>query len=344
MMKQALAGVVLASIAVAGTAHARDQIRVVGSSTVYPFTTRVAEEFGRTTKFATPIIESTGTGGGFKLFCSGVGVNTPDISNASRAIKKSEVESCAKAGVNGITEIKIGYDGIVLANSRQSKQMDITLEQLYRALAKDLPDGKGGFAPNPYKKWSEVDSSLPDARIEVLGPPPTSGTRDAFVELALEGGCKKIDAIAALEKTDPDKFKAVCHGIREDGAYVEAGENDVLIVRKLEANPSAFGVFGYSFLEQNQDKIQGSKINGVADTYENISSGEYPISRSLFIYVKKPHVGVIPGLQEFVAEFTSDKASGPEGYLADKGLIALPDEEREKYQQIAKELPNNVGM
>lgn len=344
MMKQALAGVVLAGVAVAGTAHARDQIRVVGSSTVYPFTTRVAEEFGRTTKFATPIIESTGTGGGFKLFCSGVGVNTPDVSNASRAIKTSEVESCAKAGVNGITEIKIGYDGIVLANSRQSKQMDITLEQLYRALAKDLPDGKGGFAPNPYKTWSEVDPSLPDARIEVLGPPPTSGTRDAFVELAMEGGCKKIDAIAALEKADPDKFKAVCHGIREDGAYVEAGENDVLIVRKLEANPSAFGVFGYSFLEQNQDKIQGSKINGVADTYENISSGEYPISRSLFIYVKKPHVGVIPGLQEFVVEFTSDKASGPEGYLADKGLIALPDEEREKYQQVAKELPNNVGM
>lgn len=343
-MKQALAGVVLASIAVAGTAHARDQIRVVGSSTVYPFTTRVAEEFGRTTKFPTPIIESTGTGGGFKLFCSGVGVDTPDVSNASRAIKKSEVESCTKAGVTGVTEIKIGYDGIVLANSKKSPQMDITLEQLYRALAKDLPDGKGGFAPNPYKTWSEVAPSLPNTRIEVLGPPPTSGTRDAFVELALEGGCKKIDAIAALEKTDPDKFKAVCHGIREDGAYVEAGENDVLIVRKLEANPAAFGVFGYSFLEQNQDKIQGSKINGVADTYENISSGDYPISRSLFIYVKKPHVGVIPGLQEFVVEFASDKASGPEGYLADKGLIALPDEEREKVQKVAKELPNNVGM
>ncbi|MCU0894283.1 MAG: substrate-binding domain-containing protein, partial [Rhodospirillales bacterium] len=234
--------------------------------------------------------------------------------------------------------------GIVLANSKQSPQMDITLEQLYRALAKDLPDGKGGFAPNPYKTWSEIDPSLPATRIEVLGPPPTSGTRDAFVELALEGGCKKIEAIAALEKTDPDKFKAVCHGIREDGAYVEAGENDVLIVRKLEANPAAFGVFGYSFLEQNQDKIQGSKINGVADTYENISSGEYPVSRSLFIYVKKPHVGVIPGLQEFVVEFASDKASGPEGYLADKGLIALPDEEREKVQKIAKELPNNVSM
>ncbi|HRK95820.1 MAG TPA: PstS family phosphate ABC transporter substrate-binding protein [Rhodospirillales bacterium] len=344
MMKQVMAGVVLASIAVAGTAHARDQIRVVGSSTVYPFTTRVAEEFGRTTKFATPIIESTGTGGGFKLFCSGTGVDTPDISNASRAIKKSEIESCTKAGVTGITEVKIGYDGIVLANSRQSPQMDITLEQLYRALAKDLPDGKGGFAPNPNAKWSDIAPSLPDSRIEVLGPPPTSGTRDAFVELAMEGGCKKIDAIAQLEKSEPDKFKAVCHGIREDGAYVEAGENDVLIVRKLEANPNAFGVFGYSFLEQNQDKIQGSKINGVADTYENISSGEYPISRSLFIYVKKPHVGVIPGLQEFVVEFTSDKASGPEGYLADKGLIALPDEEREKFQKVAKELPNNVAM
>ena len=344
MIKQLMAGVVLASIAAGGTAHARDQIRVVGSSTVYPFTTRVAEEFGRTTKFATPIIESTGTGGGFKLFCSGAGVDTPDVSNASRAIKKSEIESCAKAGVTGITEIKIGYDGIVLANSRQSKQMDITLEQLYRALAKDLPDGKGGFAPNPNTKWSDIAPSLHDARIEVLGPPPTSGTRDAFVELAMEGGCKKIDAIAQLEKSDPDKFKAVCHGVREDGAYVEAGENDVLIVRKLEANPNAFGVFGYSFLEQNQDKIQGSKINGVADTYENISSGEYPISRSLFIYVKKPHVGVIPGLQEFVVEFTSDKASGAEGYLADKGLIALPDEEREKYKQVAKELPNNVAM
>ncbi|MGZ8995488.1 MAG: PstS family phosphate ABC transporter substrate-binding protein [Rhodospirillales bacterium] len=344
MIKQALALAVLASIAVAGAAQARDQIRVVGSSTVYPFTTRVAEEFGRTTKFATPIIESTGTGGGFKLFCAGIGVDTADISNASRAIKKSEVESCAKAGITGITEIKIGYDGIVLANSRQSKQMDITLEQLYRALAKDLPDGKGGFAPNSNTKWSDIAPSLPDARIEVLGPPPTSGTRDAFVELAMEGGCKKIDAIAQLEKADPDKFKAVCHGVREDGAYVEAGENDVLIVRKLEANPSAFGVFGYSFLEQNQDKIQGSKINGVADTYENISSGDYPISRSLFIYVKKPHVGVIPGMQEFVVEFTSDKASGPEGYLADKGLIALPDEEREKYQEIAKELPNNVSM
>jgi phosphate transport system substrate-binding protein len=344
MIKQALAVAAVVSITTAGAAHARDQIRIAGSSTVYPFSTRVAEEFGRTTRFKTPIIESTGTGGGFKLFCSGVGLDTPDISNASRAIKTSEIESCKKAGVQGITEIKIGYDGIVLANSRQAPQMDITLEQLYRALAKDLPDGKGGFKANPNQKWSDIDLSLPDYRIEVLGPPPTSGTRDAFAELAMEGGCKKIDSIAQLEKSDPDKFKAVCQAIREDGAYVEAGENDVLIVRKLEANPNAFGIFGYSFLEQNEDKIQGSKINGISDTYENISSGEYPISRSLFIYVKKAHVGVIPGLQEFVLEFTSDKASGPEGYLADKGLIALPDAEREKSQEVAEELPDNVSM
>jgi phosphate transport system substrate-binding protein len=344
MIKQALAVAAVVSITTAGAAHARDQIRIAGSSTVYPFSTRVAEEFGRTTRFKTPIIESTGTGGGFKLFCSGVGLDTPDISNASRAIKTSEIESCKKAGVQGITEIKIGYDGIVLANSRQAPQMDITLEQLYRALAKDLPDGKGGFKANPNQKWSDIDPSLPDYRIEVLGPPPTSGTRDAFAELAMEGGCKKIDSIAQLEKSDPDKFKAVCQAIREDGAYVEAGENDVLIVRKLEANPNAFGIFGYSFLEQNEDKIQGSKINGISDTYENISSGEYPISRSLFIYVKKAHVGVIPGLQEFVLEFTSDKASGPEGYLADKGLIALPDAEREKSQEVAEELPDNVSM
>ncbi len=344
MIKQAMAAALLASVVVGGTAQARDQIRIAGSSTVYPFSTRVAEEFGRTTKFKTPIIESTGTGGGFKLFCSGVGVDTTDISNASRAIKKSEVENCAQNGVKSITEIKIGYDGIVLANSKASPQMSITLDQLYRALAKDLPDGKGGFQANPNQMWSDVDASLPKTRIEVLGPPPTSGTRDAFAELAMEGGCKKIEAIAALEKTEPDKFKALCQAIREDGAYIEAGENDVLIVRKLEANPSAFGIFGYSFLEQNQDKIQGSKINGVADTYENIASGEYPISRSLFIYVKKAHVGTVPGIKEFVTEFTSEKAAGPEGYLADKGLIALPDDEAETARKVAAELPDNVSM
>ena len=344
MIRHSLTLAAVAAVALSSAAEARDQIRIVGSSTVYPFSTRVAEEFGRTSSFKTPVIESTGTGGGFKLFCDGVGIDSPDISNASRAIKKSEVETCAKNGVTDITEVKIGYDGIVFANSKAAPRMSITLEQIYLALAKDVPDGKGGFKANPNKKWSDIDPSLPNINIEVLGPPPTSGTRDAFAELAMEGGCGKIAALAELKKSDEAKHKAVCQGIREDGAYVEAGENDVLIVRKLEANKNAFGIFGYSFLEQNQDKIQGSLINGVADDYDDISSGKYPISRSLFFYVKKAHVGVVPGIKEYIAEFTSDKAWGPEGYLADKGLIALPDAEREKWRNQALELLNNVSM
>jgi phosphate transport system substrate-binding protein len=344
MFKKSLALAAIATLVGVGAAEARDQIRIVGSSTVFPFSTRVAEEFGRTTKFKTPVIESTGTGGGIKLFCDGVGVDKPDIANASREIKKSEVENCRKNGVTSITEVKIGYDGIVLANSKTAPRMDITLKDLFLALAKDIPDGAGGFKPNSYQKWSDINPALPNIKIEVLGPPPTSGTRDAFVELAMEGGCSKIAEIAALKTSDEKKFKAICHGMREDGGFVEAGENDVLIVRKLEANPNAFGIFGYSFLDQNQDKIQGSKINGVEESYENISSGAYPISRSLFFYVKDQHVGVIPGIKEFVAEFTSDKAWGPDGYLADKGLIAMPTAEREKWRKEALALANNVQM
>jgi phosphate transport system substrate-binding protein len=344
MIGKSLALAAVATVAVAGAAEARDQIRIVGSSTVFPFSTRVAEEFGRTTNFKTPVIESTGTGGGFKLFCNGVGLDQADITNASRAIKKAEVETCAKNGVTSITEVKIGYDGIVLANSKAAPIVDITLKQLYLALAKDVPDGKGGFQPNPHKTWSDVDPSLPNKKIEVLGPPPTSGTRDAFNELAMEGGCDKIEEMKALKKTDEKKHRAICQGVREDGAYIEAGENDVLIVRKLEANKDAFGVFGYSFLDQNQDKIQGNKIDGVAPVYEDISSGKYPVSRSIFFYVKNAHVGTIPGIKEFVAEFTSDRAWGPDGYLADKGLIALPDAERAKMRAEALALANNVSM
>ncbi len=343
MLKTSCAMALVASVAWAGAAEARDQIRMVGSSTVFPFSTRVAEEFGKTTNFKTPVVESTGTGGGFKLFCSGVGVDTADISNASRAIKKSETDNCAQNGVKDVTEIKIGYDGIVFANSNKSPRLSLTLEQIFLALAKEVPDGKGGLKANPHQMWNEIDPSLPASKIEVLGPPPTSGTRDAFNELAMEAGCEKIPALAEMKKTNEKKLKAVCQGIREDGAFVEAGENDVLIVRKLEANPNAFGIFGYGFLDQNRDKIQGSKINGVEDSYENISSGEYPISRSLFIYVKKAHVGVIPGIKEYLAEYTSEKAWGPEGYLADKGLIALSDAERKKYREVALQLPNNVG-
>ncbi|MDE0048509.1 MAG: PstS family phosphate ABC transporter substrate-binding protein [Rhodospirillales bacterium] len=317
-----------ASVALTNAAEARDQIRIVGSSTVFPFATAVAEEFGKTTDNKTPVVESTGSGGGLKLFCAGVGVGHPDITNASRRIKASEVERCAGNGVTGITEVKIGYDGIVLANSRAADGFSISLQQLFLALAKDVPT-EGGMVPNPNQTWSDIDASLPATRIEVLGPPPTSGTRDAFVELAMEGGCKTFPEIEALKKEDERAYKSVCHAVREDGAFVEAGENDNLIVQKLEANPNALGIFGYSFLEQNRDKVKGSTIDGVEPDFDTISDGSYPVSRSMYFYVKTAHVGVIPGIEEYVATFTDEDAWGPYGYLADKGLIPLPDAERE---------------
>ena len=316
-----------ASAALPKTGEARDQIRIVGSSTVFPFATVVAEEFGKTTGYKTPVVESTGSGGGLKLFCAGVGVAHPDVTNASRRIKSSEVERCGKNGVTDITEVKIGYDGIVLANAKTAPAFEITLRQLFLALAKDVPQD-GALVPNPYRSWDEIDAALPATRIEVLGPPPTSGTRDAFVELAMEGGCKTFPDIKALKKTDKARYKAVCHSIREDGAFVEAGENDNLIVQKLEANPAALGIFGYSFLDQNRDKVRGSIIDGVAPAFDTIADGSYPVSRSMYFYVKKAHVGVIPGIDEYVATFTSEDAWGPYGYLTDKGLIPLPDADR----------------
>ncbi|MBA3563188.1 MAG: PstS family phosphate ABC transporter substrate-binding protein [Gammaproteobacteria bacterium] len=313
---------------------ARDNINIVGSSTVYPFTTVVAEQFGRTTPFKTPKVESTGTGGGFKLFCGGVGVRHPDIANASRAIKDSEVGQCRENGIEGIVEVKIGYDGIVIARSNEAQQLDLSLKDVYLALAKDVPAPDGGekLVRNPYKTWKDVNPDLPDTEIEVLGPPPTSGTRDAFVELAMEGGCSAFDWIAALKDSDGDRYEAVCHTLREDGAFVEAGENDNLIVQKLESNNDALGVFGFSFLDQNTDVLEGSMIDGVEPAFEAIASGEYAVSRPLFIYVKKAHVGRVPGMEEFLAEFTSERAWGEDGYLADKGLIPLPDAEREEMQ------------
>lgn len=322
-------GMVLgASAAIAGAAEAREEIRIVGSSTVYPFATVVAEEFGKTTDFKTPVIESTGSGGGFKLFCAGTGVDHPDITNASRRIKKSEVERCAKNGISKITEVQIGFDGIVLANSRAASKVNLTLRQLWLALAKDVPGAGGTLIANPYQKWSDIDPSLPSVRIEVLGPPPTSGTRDAFVELAMEGGCKTFPDIKALKKQDKKAYKKLCHTIREDGAFVEAGENDNLIVQKLEANSKAFGVFGYSFLDQNRDAVQGTTIDGVEPSFDNIASGSYPVSRSLYFYVKQAHVGVIPGMAEYLAKFTDEEALGEFGYLTDKGLIPMPEADR----------------
>ena len=331
MIGRSLVLAMAASAMVAGAAEARDQIRIVGSSTVFPFSTAVAEQFGKTSSFATPVVESTGSGGGMKLFCSGVGEGHPDMTNASRRIKKSEFENCTNNGI-GITEVKIGFDGIVLANSKAGPDISLTLPQVFQALAKEVPMN-GKLVANPYKMWSDIDPSLPKTKIEVLGPPPTSGTRDAFVEIAMEGGCKELAGAKELGLK-----KKACHVIREDGAFIEAGENDNLIVQKLEADPAAFGIFGFSFLDQNSDKVKGAKVNGTSPEFEEIAAGNYPISRSLFFYVKKQHVGVIPGIKEFVAEFTSENAWGPEGYLADKGLIPLPDTDRKAMAQQAQGL------
>ena len=325
-----------------GGGGARDEIRIVGSSTVFPFATKVAERFGRTTDYKTPVIESTGTGGGFKLFCAGIGVGHPDISNASRAVKDSEIENCATNGIEEITEVNIGYDGIVVANAKGGPDYDLSRKEIYLGLAKEIPTENGTVEPNPYTRWREIDPSLPDKEIEVYGPPPTSGTRDAFVELVMEAGCKKLPWVEQLEDTDEARFKALCHGVREDGAYIEAGENDNLIVQKLDANLDALGIFGFSFLDQNRDKIQGSKVDGVAPTFEKIAAQEYPVSRPLFFYVKKAHVGLIPGIEEYVEEFTSDRTVGPEGYLTDVGLIPLSEEKRQQVREEARSFEDNV--
>ena len=277
----------VASLASAQTS--RDYIAIVGSSTVYPFTTTVAEQFGRQGKFKTPKVESTGTGGGIKLFCNGVGPQFPDIANASRRIRPAELQNCAANGVKDVVEIKVGYDGIVIAENKGGKSLVLTRKDVYLALAKNVPDPANptSLIANPYVTWKDVNKSLPATKIEVLGPPPTSGTRDSFAELYMEAGCRTFAWLDALRSQDEPRFKRACDTMREDGAYIEAGENDNLIVQKLTANPSAVGIFGYSFLEENLDKLKGAVIDGVTPTYDSVASGKYPASRPLFIYVKK---------------------------------------------------------
>ncbi len=335
---------VLAGLLITANAFARDNIEVVGSSTVYPFSTVVAERYGRSTGKATPKIESTGSGGGMKLFCSGVGTNYPDITNSSRRIKMSEFKKCQENGVKDVIEVQIGYDGIVIANSVDAKSINLSRKDIFLALAAKVPgDTEGSLIDNPYTNWKQINPLLPDIDIEVLGPPPTSGTRDAFVELGMEGGCKKIAWIAALKKTDKNTYKQVCHTVREDGRYIEAGENDNLIVQKLEANPAALGIFGFSFLDQNADKVQGASIESVGPTFESIADKSYPISRPLFFYVKKAHVGVVPGMMGYLKEFTSERAWGVEGYLAEKGMIPLPIKERNLMGQNTRNLVTMSG-
>jgi len=355
------------------TASARDSISIVGSSTVYPFATVVAERFGKSTDFKAPKVESTGSGGGLKLFCKGVGVATADITNASRRIKSSEFEQCQKNGVTDIIEVLIGYDGIVLANAKGTAPMNLSRKDIYLALAKLVPGPDGKLIENPNKTWKDVNPTLPANKIEVLGPPPTSGTRDAFAELALEGGARSIPDIAALRGMGADQadeiqalvnklgieaawatsvknkgasakgkdvVKIIGRSVREDGAYIEAGENDNLIVNKLVANQNALGIFGFSFLDQNSDKVQGSVIDGNEPSFDAIASGTYKVSRPLYFYVKKAHIGTVPGIQEYLNTFVSEDTIGPDGYLVDKGLIPLGEEQYEEMASSARALKN----
>jgi phosphate transport system substrate-binding protein len=337
---------VLAILAASATvAAARDQVRVVGSSTVFPYSQAVAENFANASGMAAPVVESTGTGGGFKVFCEGVGEGFADVTGASRAIKKSEYDLCATNGVTDITEVMIGYDGLSLAVSGATTHTwALTEKQIYQALAAET-EVNGEWVANPYKKWSDIDASLPDVEILAYGPPPTSGTRDAFVELAMHDGCKELDFVKAMKETaakeDYDKFiTESCSRMRQDGPFVEAGENDNLIVQRLEADPNAIGIFGYSFLFENKDKLKGIAVNGVEPSESTIADFSYGVARPLYVYIKNAHRGVIPGLTEFVTEFVSDGAMATGGYLEERGLTPLAGDVLVQAQAVATDAVN----
>ena len=325
----------VASTAFAGYAAAqtREQISIVGSSTVFPYTQAVVERFGNTTDFAAPVLESTGTGGGMQIFCEGIGEEFPDITGASRAMTEGEYELCVSNGVDSVTEVQIGSDGLTIAMSRDGEPFDLSKEQIFQALAAQV-EVDGEIVDNPYTNWSEIDPALPDMEIEVFGPPPTSGTRDAFVELVMMEGCAEFEAIAALDEA---AMEETCARMRQDGPFVEAGENDNLIVQRLQQNPEALGIFGYSFLYENQDTLQPITIGGVAPSPETIGDGSYAVSRPLFFYVKNAHRNAIPGLNEFVAEYVSEAAMGEDGYLVERGLVPASAERREEVRTAATE-------
>jgi phosphate transport system substrate-binding protein len=316
-----------AAVAMLASANSAQAARVyvwaAGSSTLFPFSTRVAENFAKKTGRKAPKVESLGTGGGIKLFCSGSGEGFPDIANASRPMKRSEFDQCQKKGVKDIIQLKVGFDGIVVAVDKDGSNYNLTTQHLYQGLAANVVRN-GQFVKNPHAKWTDVAAGLPANRILVYGPPPTSGTRDAFIELGIEAGALKFPVAAALKASNEPQFKAKVHPLREDGAWIDSGENDNAIIGTLTKTPGAMGVFGYSFLEENVDKVKGASVNGVRPTAKNITDGTYPLSRSLYIYVKRSMIGVTPGLQEFVSEYVSDAATGRGGYLQGRGLIVLP--------------------
>lgn len=307
-----------------GAGAVREQVRVVGSSTVFPYAQAVAEEFTEATDSASPVVEATGTGGGMHIFCAGLGPRTPDVTTASRRIRPAEVAACHANGVIGITEARFGEDAVVIARSRTGATAGFTRAQLFQGLAASV-EVRGEIVPNPYRRWREIDRALPDEPITVYGSPYTSGTRDAFIELVMDEGCAAFPAIAALP---PDRRTEVCGRIRQDGAFITAGESDNVIVRRLVADPAAIGIFGYSLLAPNTDRLRGVALDGVVPTKDAIASGAYGAVRSLYLYVKNAHRGVIPGLERFLAEFTSEAAIGPGGYLVERGLVPLAAEER----------------
>ncbi|MGP1275647.1 MAG: substrate-binding domain-containing protein [Caulobacterales bacterium] len=353
-------------------AQSRDSIRIVGSSTVFPFTTATAENFGSTSGFRTPVVEATGTGGGMNLFCAGVGLRHPDITGASRRMLPTEFELCRRNGVTAITEVPIGFDGIVVARASGSPDVDFERRELFLALAASIPmpvDAAGepvfsasgemlpgkdfnnvaayscdAFIPNPHRLWSDISNDLPADRIEVLGPPPTSGTRDSWIELGIHPGARQIECLNALADSDEDRFEEVASRMREDGPWIDSGENDNVIVQTIANSGTAFGVFGYSYLEQNADRLTAAAVEGVAPEYDDISEGVYPIARSMFVYVKNQHVAAVPGIAEWVEELTSEDAFGPFGYLADRGLVALPEGERDAVREQARSLTPMEGV
>ncbi|WNO09080.1 substrate-binding domain-containing protein [Teredinibacter sp. KSP-S5-2] len=341
MIKTLQSALLLAILFMSQAAYSgREQILIVGSSTVYPFSKVVAERFGRTTSFKTPTVEQLGTGGGLDAFCKGIGVGYPDIANASRRIKQVEVDKCRRHGVTEILEVKVGYDGIVIANSIVAPEFEITRQEIFLALAKQIPQGElaDALIDNPYKTWNEINPKLPKQEIRVYGPPPSSGTRDAFSELVMEAGCQKYPWVKALKASNKSRYKAICHAIREDGVYIDSGEQDNVVVNKLVRSPESLGIFGYSYLEQNLDKVQPAKIEQTLPSMDAIISGRYSVSRPLYMYVKKAHVNVIPGIEEYLREFTSERAWGEQGYLVDKGMIPLPKAIRQNVKKTVKNL------
>jgi len=328
-------------VAISGCSPSEEEsISIVGSSTVYPFSIVASELFARESDYGAPKVESTGSGGGMKLFCADRDLSSPSITNASRRMKKSEQDKCNDNGIDRVIEVKIGYDGIVIAHTRGANSINLSQRQIFLALAREIPDGSNWIA-NPHQTWSDVNSRLPDSKISVYGPPPTSGTRDAFVELVMEKGCATFPEAKALKKSDKSRFKALCHAMREDGAFIEAGENDNLIIQKIVSNPDSFGIFGYSFLEENRDKVQAVYVDDVLPEFENIVDGSYPVSRPLYFYVKAAHYGRVDGLREFVEFFVSEDIMGNGGALSERGLVPLSEGE---YSATVKAVENTTPM